>query len=134
MLSDYKKISDKYAYEWAYYELSFYTVNKISDPAELLKTFSYKSMAILEAHYIKNKCFLSEDFIMKNIDKIAHIKTSVVHGRYDFICPPAQAFRLNSKLKNSALNITNAGHSSSDRENKKTLIRELRRITSTDNK
>ena len=134
MLSDDKKISDKYAYEWAYYELSFYTINKVSDPDELLKTFSYKSMAILEAHYIKNKCFLSEDFIMKNIDKITNIKTSIVHGRYDFICPPAQAFRLNSKLKNSALNITNAGHSSSDMENKKTLISELRRITTTGNK
>jgi len=129
MLSNDKKISDKYAYEWAYYEMSFYTINKISDPDESLKTFSFKSMAILEAYYIKNNCFLPEDFIMNNIDKITNIKTSIVQGRYDFICPPAQAFRLHSKLKNSALNITNAGHSSSDTENKKALISELRRIT-----
>ncbi len=129
MLSDDKEESDKYAYEWAYYELSFYTINKIEDPAELLKGFSYKSLAILEAHYINNKCFLEEDFIMKNIDKIAHIKTAIVHGRYDFICPPAQAFRLHSGLKNSKLNITNAGHSSSDEENKLKLISELERVT-----
>ncbi len=129
MLSDDKEISDKYAYEWAYYELSFYTINKIEDPAELLKGFSYKSMAILEAHYINNRCFMEEDFIMKNIDKIAHIKTAIVHGRYDFICPPAQAFRLQAGLKNSKLNITNAGHSSSDEENKLCLISELQRIT-----
>ena len=58
MLSDDKKVSDKYAYEWAYYEMSFYTINKMEDPDEILKTFSYKSMAILEAHYIKNNCFL----------------------------------------------------------------------------
>ncbi len=129
MLSDDKKESDRYAYEWAYYELSFYTINKITDTAELLKTLSYKSMAILEAHYIHNKCFLSEDFIMKNIDKITHIKTAIVQGRYDFICPPAQAFRLHAGLKNAKLNITNAGHSSSDADNKRTLIRELKRIT-----
>ncbi len=130
MLSDDQTISDKYAYEWAYYELSFYTINKITDPAELLKGFSYKSMAILEAHYIHNKCFLTEDFIMKNINKISHIKTSLVQGRYDFICSPVQAFRLHSGLKNSKLNITNAGHSSSDAENKKMLVKELKRITS----
>jgi proline iminopeptidase len=129
MLSADKKISDKYAYEWAYYEMSFYTINKISDPDEILKTFSYKSMAILEAYYIKNNCFLSEDFIMNNIDIIANFKISIVHGRYDFICPPAQAFRLHSKLNHSTLNITNAGHSSSDTENKRALISELRRIT-----
>jgi len=131
MLSADKKISDKYAYEWAYYEMSFYTINNISDPDEILKTFSYKSMAILEAYYIKNNCFLSEDFIMNNIDKIANIKTSIVHGRYDFICPPVQAFRLHSKLNNSTLNITNAGHSSSDTENKRALISVLRKITTT---
>ena len=129
MLSNDKEISNKYAYEWAYYEMSFYTINKISDPDESLKTFSFKSMAILEAYYIKNNCFLSEDFIINNINKITNIKTSIVQGRYDFICPPTQAFRLHSKLKNSTLNITNAGHSSSDLENKKTLISELRRIT-----
>lgn len=132
MLSDDKKISDKYAYEWAYYEMSFYTINKISDPDESLKTLSFKSMAILEAYYIKNNCFLPEDFIMNNIDKIKNIKTAIVQGRFDFICPPTQAFRLHSKLKNSKLNITIAGHSSSDIENKETLISELRRITCTD--
>lgn len=131
MLSDDKKVSDKYAYEWAYYEMSFYTINKIADPDEILKTFSHKSMAILEAYYIKNNCFLSEDFIMNNVDKIKNINVSIVQGRYDFICPPSQAFRLHSGLNKSSLNITNAGHSSSDIENKKTLINELRRITTT---
>jgi len=130
MLSDDKEISDRFAYEWAYYEMSFYTINKIADPAETLKTFSYKSLAILEAHFIKNKCFLSEDFIIKNADKIKDIKTTIVQGRYDFICPPIQAFRLHAALKNSSLRLTVAGHSSSDYETKKALISELKRITS----
>ncbi len=58
ILSKNKKISEKFAYEWAYYEMSFYTINKISNPDKILKTFSYRSLAILEAHYIINKCFL----------------------------------------------------------------------------
>lgn len=129
MLSSDKEVSDKFAYEWARYEMSFYTINKISDPDEAIKTFSYKSLAILEAHFIANNCFLSEDFIMKNIDKIKDIPTAIVHGRYDFICPPVQAFRLHSGLNNSRLNIMNAGHSSSDAENYKVLKSELKRIT-----
>lgn len=130
MTSDDTEISDKYAYEWAYYEMSFYTINKITDTEEVLKTFSYKSMAILEAHYIKNNCFLSEDFIMKNIDKIKDIKTAIIQGRFDFICPPIQAFRLHAGLNNSKLNIETAGHSSSDEANMLALISELKRITS----
>lgn len=130
MMSPDKKISDKYAYEWAYYEMSFYTINKMADPTEVLKTFSYKSMAILEAHFIKNKCFIPDGFIIDNADKIANIKTTIVQGRYDFICPPIQAFRLHDALKNSRLQITNAGHSSTDEETKKALISELKKITS----
>ena len=129
ILSKNKKISEKFAYEWAYYEMSFYTINKISNPDKILKTFSYRSLAILEAHYIINKCFLPEDYIIKNINKIKHIKTSIVQGRYDFICPPIQAFRLHSKLNSSKLNIVSAGHSSSDEEIKKALKTELKRIT-----
>ncbi|OQX81591.1 MAG: prolyl aminopeptidase [Bacteroidetes bacterium 4484_276] len=129
MLSDDKKVSDKFAYEWAYYEMSFYTINKISNTEEVLKTFSHKSLAILEAHYIKNKCFIPEDYIINNADKIKDIKTSIVQGRYDFICPPIQAFRLQSKLNNSKLNIVNSGHSAGDEETKKALIAELRRIS-----
>ncbi|MBE0651636.1 MAG: prolyl aminopeptidase [Bacteroidales bacterium] len=130
MLSKDEKLGNKYAYEWALYEMSFYTIRKIESTDDLLDTLSYKSMAILEAYYIKNRCFLSEDFIMKNVDKIKDIKTTIVQGRFDFICPPTQAFRLHAGLKNSTLNITIAGHSSSDPENKKKLKSEMRRITS----
>ncbi|PKP34183.1 MAG: prolyl aminopeptidase [Bacteroidetes bacterium HGW-Bacteroidetes-17] len=130
MLSKDKKVSDKFAYEWAYYESSFYTIRKIANIEEIVDSFPYKSLAILEAHYIHNHCFLSEDFIIQNIDKIKNIKTAIVQGRYDFICPPIQAFRLHENLNNSKLNIVNAGHSSSDVEIKKALKSELRRITS----
>ena len=129
MLSDDKKLSDKYAYEWAYYEMSFYTINKIADPAESLKTFSYKSMAIMEAYYIKNNCFIPDDYILNNCHKIKDIKTSIVQGRYDFICPPVQAFSLHQQLNNSRLNVVNAGHASTDEEIKNSLISELKRIT-----
>lgn len=129
MLSEDTAISNKYAYEWAYYESSFYTINKIDNIEDIVDSFPYKSLAILEAHYIHNKCFIPEDFIIQNCPKIKHIKTAIVQGRYDFICPPIQAFRLHKNLENSKLSIVNAGHSSSDEEIKKALINELNRIT-----
>jgi proline iminopeptidase len=130
MLSGDKKTSDKYAYEWAYYEMSFYTINKISGTDENVRSFAYKSLGILEAYYIKNNCFLPEDYILKNLKKIKNIKTSIVQGRYDFICPPIQAFNLQAGLKNSRLNVVISGHSSTDEETKKMLVTELKRITS----
>lgn len=130
MLSEDEEISNKFAYEWAFYESSFYTIKKIENIEDIVATFPYKSLAILEAHYIHNKCFLSEDFIINNSTKIKDIKTSIVQGRYDFICPPIQAFRLHDNLNNSKLNIVNSGHTSSDEETKKALISELARITS----
>jgi len=130
MLSGDKATSDKFAYEWAFYEMSFYTIRKISGTEEILNTFSYKSLAILEAHFIANNCFLSEDFILKNIDKIKDIKTTIVQGRFDFICTPIQAFQLHAALNNSTLNIMNAGHSGYDPENFKALKKEMKRITS----
>ena len=130
MLEADKKTSDKYAYEWAYYEMSFYTIRKISGIDEILSTFSYKSMAIMEAHFIANDCFIPENFILNNIDKIKNIKTTIVHGRFDFICTPVQAFQLHDALNNSKLNIMNAGHSGYDPENFKMLKREMRKITS----
>lgn len=130
MLTADQVTSDKYAYEWAYYEMSFYTIRKISGTEEILNTFSYKSLAILEAHYIANNCFIPENFILENIDKIKNINTTIVHGRFDFICPPIMAFQLQEVMKNSKLNIMNAGHSGYDPENFKALKREIRRVTS----
>jgi proline iminopeptidase len=130
MLTADKETSDKFAYEWAYYEMSFYTIRKISGIDEILSTFSYKSMAIMEAHFIANDCFLAENFILNNMNKIKNIKTTIVHGRFDFICTPIQAFQLHEALNHSKLNIMNAGHSGYDPENFTALKRELKRITS----
>lgn len=84
----------------------------------------------MEAHFIANDCFLAENFILNNMDKIKNIKTTIVHGRFDFICTPIQAFQLHEALNHSKLNIMNAGHSGYDPENFKALKRELKRITS----
>ena len=61
-----------------------------SSPAEYARAF-----ARLEVHYFSNGGFLAHDgWIMANRDRILHIPTEIVQGRYDLICPPISAYRL----------------------------------------
>jgi proline iminopeptidase len=62
-------------------------------------------------HYLADQCFLPDNYIQKNIDKLT-MPVWMVQGRYDMICPPITAYRLNEKLPNSRLMMAVAGHRS----------------------
>lgn len=129
MLTGNEKTKEKYTFEWAYYEcsnLKLKTSNK--DVLETLKEFSYKSLAPLEAYYMVNNCFLEENFILKNASSLSKFPVSIIHGRYDYICPPENAYDLHKKIRGSKLHFTIAGHSASDKDNEKTIKKELARI------
>ena len=65
----------------------------------------------LEAHYMANGAFLSEDQLVRNIARIAHLPAVIVQGRYDVICPPLSAWRLHQAWPGSRLDmIPDAGH------------------------
>jgi proline iminopeptidase len=73
-----------------------------------------RSLALMEVYYFKNHCFIEKNFILKNIDKIKDIKTFIVQGEKDLICPKNQALELSKKLTNSTIFLDrNGGHSSS---------------------
>lgn len=74
-----------------------------------------KSLALLECHYLLNKCFIEENDILNNIHKIRHLPCHIVHGRYDMICKLEAAHSIHKALPDSTLNIiSNAGHSMSE--------------------
>lgn len=54
-------------------------------------------------HYATNDFFLEPEEIMQNVAKIKDIKTIMVHGRHDIICPFEQAWKLHKVLPNSKL-------------------------------
>jgi len=63
-------------------------------------------------HYASNNFFIEENQILKNIKKIQNIPVFIVHGRYDLICPPEQAYTLYQSLPKAKLFWDNfAGHS-----------------------
>lgn len=74
------------------------------------------AFARIECHYFINKGFFTEDgWILKNVDKIRHIPTTIVQGRYDVVCPAVSAYELHMKFPESKLVIVpDAGHSASE--------------------
>ena len=60
-----------------------------------------------------NGCFFKEGQLLDQVDKLKNIPIIMVNGRYDVICPPLTAYRLQQKLPKSRLYIIEkAGHSS----------------------
>jgi len=112
-----KVISNKYAYERAFYTMSLMCLNQ-SDNAvrEILKSIPFFSLAKLESFYMKNNWFLKENFILNNAEKIKFLEAFIIHGKSDLLCKPSGAVDLHNVLPNSKLYLTNAGHSDKETE------------------
>lgn len=70
----------------------------------------------LESHYMANLGFFSEDQLIADIGRIAHLPAVIVQGRYDVICPPLSAHRLHRAWPGARLRmIADAGHGALER-------------------
>ena len=70
------------------------------------------SISRLEAHYFKHNLFTPETQLIDNVDRIRHIPGVIVHGRYDMVCPVANAFKLHKAWPEADfIVVPNAGHS-----------------------
>jgi proline iminopeptidase len=70
------------------------------------------SLARIESHFFMNDCFIEENQIIKNIDRILDIPCTIVHGQYDMVCPIRQAYDLNQAYPKSKLIVAeDSGHS-----------------------
>jgi proline iminopeptidase len=82
------------------------------------------SLARIECHYFLNHAFLEPNQILYNMGTIAHIPGTIIHGRYDMICPLEQAFVLHQSWSNGELHIIrDAGHAASEPSIVDALIR-----------
>lgn len=72
------------------------------------------SLAILENHYFLHNAWLRPNQLLeqKNIEKIQHIPTIIIQGRYDLVCPVKSAWMLKQALPSAKLRIIpDSGHS-----------------------
>lgn len=90
--------------------LSEAAINDFESP-ELALAF-----ARIECHYfINNAFFKTDNYLLENAHKIAHIPGVIVQGRYDVVCPARSAWELHKAWPKSELKIiADAGHAASE--------------------
>lgn len=119
LMSDDTSISHPAAVAWNTFEIGMSTLypnieglKQVEDPAYLL------AHARMEVHYFTNKGWMEDGQLLRkeNIDKIRHIPTTIVQGRYDVVCPPITAWELHKAWPETKLHwISDAGHSATVR-------------------
>ncbi|MGX5730688.1 prolyl aminopeptidase [Pseudoxanthomonas beigongshangi] len=83
------------------------------------------AFARIENHYFVNGGFFEvEDQLLRDAPRIADIPGVIVHGRYDVVCPVANAWELHKAWPKGRLEITpTSGHSAFEDENIDALVR-----------
>lgn len=124
-----KKTSRKFAQTFVDFENSVMYLKKPTEKRK--KKRNPVQFAKIEAFFLANNCFLPENYILKNLHRIRKMPVTIVHGRYDLVCPPSAAAELHSKLPKSKLFFTLAGHASRDMETPGKLVEEMERAVKT---
>lgn len=114
-----------YARAWSEYEGTCSTL--VPNP-ELVREFSDDALALarLEAHYFAHNCFLAPNQLLANLYRIHHLPASIVHSRYDVVCPIVSADELARSWPGARYTIVpDAGHSVWEPSVRSTVIREV---------
>ena len=110
-----EKKSAKSAYRYTEAEMDVLKLDSHYVPPEFTEDYDITYGTVI-THYMNNGCFIEEGHILKNSAKLT-MPIHIVHGRYDMICLPINAYSLHKALPDSTLHWTMAGHSGSDRSN-----------------
>jgi len=104
------------ARRWSLFEATL--ANLIPSPTRLEEANQEQvayAMARIEVHYFRNNRYTPEDLLLRRIDRIRHLKATIVQGRYDLLCPPISATQLHRAWPGSRLIIVDdAGHSATE--------------------
>lgn len=86
------------------------SIEEFEDPTYALQ------FARIECHYFTNNSFFKTDnFLLENVEKIRHIPTCIVQGRYDVVCPARSAWELHKAWPETELFfIADAGHAAAE--------------------
>jgi proline iminopeptidase len=82
------------------------------------------AIARIECHYFVNKGWLDhEDQLLRNVDRIRHIPSVIVQGRYDVVCPIKTAWDLHLAWPEADFRVSpDSGHSAFEPGNTRQLI------------
>ena len=105
-------VAQKYADAWWGWEAA---VSHLFPERDTSSKKEAIAIARLENHYFVNSCWFTDGQLLKNAYKLRHIPITMIHGRYDMVCPMISSFRVKDALPHVKLVIVpNAGHASSE--------------------
>lgn len=112
LFSDDPQVSAEAARTWSRYEGS--CLHLLPHP-EVADEFGSDAISLgvgrLEAHYFRNQAFLSDDQLIRGVERIRHLPAVIIQGRYDVVCPPQSAWRLHQAWPQARFQvIEDAGH------------------------
>lgn len=89
-----REMQQEMVYRWSCYEesvMSAMTGEVIALPS--IHQVSDKVIAKyrIQAHYLQNNCFVNTRQLLRAAQQLADLKTVIVHGTHDWICPPDNA-------------------------------------------
>lgn len=125
LTSDDETVRFEAAKRWSVWEGS---TSKLFPDKNLIDMFGSPEKAValarIECHYFLNNCFFeSENYLLDNIQKIRHLPTVIVQGRYDMVCPMMSAWDLHKAFPEAELVIVpDAGHSAYEKGNTSALV------------
>ena len=81
------------------------------------------ALALIESHYFKHNLFDKANSLLNNIDMIREIPTTIIHGRYDIICPIITAQKVHEIWPEADyIVVPDGGHSALDPSIRSRLI------------
>lgn len=99
---------------WTKWEMA---TSRLFTPPELVQNLVTDDFAIkfarIECHYFTHGGFFeTDDWVLKNVNRIRNIPTFIVQGRYDVVCPAKTAWDLHRAFPEAEFMIVpDAGHS-----------------------
>jgi proline iminopeptidase len=88
------------------------------------------AFARIECHYFTNHIFLDSDsWILDHTDRLADIPTTLIHGRYDVVCPIENAWDLKKKMPHLDLQVMDtSGHSTFEPQIEQALLAAMEKL------
>jgi proline iminopeptidase len=111
-----KKIQMEAAINWSLYESA---CASLIPNYEIVTTEEQRAQALnissIECHYFRNNMIPENESLLKKIDNFRHIPSTIIHGRYDMVCPILSAHRLhNAWPEADFIIVPDAGHSANE--------------------
>jgi proline iminopeptidase len=107
-----QNISERVAKEWQAWngQLAMGKAFQPQNPNDTVSDSAIKQVR-MEIHYAVHHYFIEDNQILENCGLLQNIPTTIIHGRYDLVCPMESGLRLYQAMPNADyIVLPNAGH------------------------